>query len=82
MRHKLDIEMLPIIQARAAKSLFIQLKPSRLNDPKLRADRYTRPADIPRILGNLRLIEHHMSGRRHNQEKLGVGGRKSSRQID
>jgi hypothetical protein len=50
--------MVPIIEPRAAKLFFIDLKPQWLNEPQLRADRHAAPPDVPRIRRNLRLIEH------------------------
>ena len=60
----LPVEVLPVVQPRAAESLFVDSKAERADKPEFGAERNTRPADRSGVGGDFRLMKDNVQAGR------------------
>lgn len=56
--HNFPFKLLPIVEAGAAEVIVVYPKAERAHQPQLRPDGKARPADAPRVVRDLRLVEN------------------------
>ena len=72
-------QVLPVIQASSSQLFFTDLEAERPHEPEFCLKSQARSADVPRVLGNFRLVQHNVKGRIVFHQENGVEIRRGTR---